>query len=172
MNVSQSRYTAEIEPPPIPAQTQITKVKNGVLWLASVVNLVGFGSDQYQSTNLRQDVNTALDLEDIRISIDSSDEFHLIWFNSLVDKTFKMRYYSKLHKEIEDAEHDIKRRRVIKRKNSTDDLFQSLVGAFFLSTTKAKAEGMGIKGLYSERTNIVGRQSINRILKQLNYKRS
>ena len=107
-------------------------------------------------------------IEDIRVSIDSSDIPHLHYIRGLIDGKIRNREDAKLIKEIEEAEHDLKRRRVIKAKNSTDDTFQAEVGAYFLSDTFGRNAGTA-EGLYPKRTNLVGGQSMSKILKDLGY---
>ena len=179
-SVSQSRYdgsanrqnyhthvfTIEIVPPPAPGQTRITKVKNFVIELAAYLNITAFGSDQYQSTQIRQDILNDLGLKDTRLSIDSSDIFHFMWLRMVTDKVLKMRYIYKLDKEIEEGEHDRKRRRVIRSDKTTDDLWQSVVGAAFLSETVSASEG-SLDDL--PKINLVGSRSINKLIKRLGY---
>lgn len=165
-------FTIEIVPPSYPAMTMIRKIHTFIIWLSEILNITAFGSDQYQSTGIRQDVNADLYLDDIRMSIDSSDLFHLHWIQALVEKRFDMLYNERLDTEIKEAEHDLKRRRVIKRAGSTDDLFQTLVGAFFLSDTVSASNFDDASNLYPDgRANLIGGQSIDRVLKTLGYKR-
>lgn len=128
-------FTLEIIPPNAPAMTDISKIQNFIIDLGNHINLAAFGSDQFQSGQLRQEVTKALDLPDIRLSIDATDRPHLNWLSALVSGRFRMLYYQRLDNEIKESIHDLKRHKVIKRANSTDDQFQSLVGAFFLSDT-------------------------------------
>ena len=121
----------------------------------------------HNSTGLRQDVKEDLDLPDIRLSIDSSDLPHLQWVRALVEKALRMRQIEKLELEVVEAEHDLKKRRVVKKKGSTDDLFQSAVGAFWLSDTIG-AQSANIDDL-TEGINLVGAQSYRRVLKKLGY---
>lgn len=163
-------FTIEILPPAFPAMTMIRKVYKFIMALSEIVNVTAMGSDQYQSTQIRQDINADLGLDDIRISIDSSDIPHLHWVQALVEERFKMLKIARLDTEIKEAEHDLKRRRVIKRQGSTDDLFQSLVGAFFLSDTVSAAGYDDMGSLYPDgRANLVGGKSITSVLKLLGY---
>lgn len=123
----------------------------------------------HNSTQLRQDINADLDLEDVRLSIDSSDAPHLHWVHGLVDGNITSYYNPKLETEIDEAEHDMKRRRIVKRKGSTDDLFQSCVGAYWLSDTVSAYEG-DLKSIYGEKVNLVGARSYDRMLRNLGYK--
>ena len=79
-----------------------------------------------------------------------------------------MRQIPKLELEVIEAEHDLKRRRVVKKKGSTDDLFQSAVGAYWLSDTVGPQAG-DISNL-TDSINLVGAQSYKRVLKKLGYK--
>lgn len=160
-------FTLEIVPPPAPHQTKISKYRQFMSEFAQIVNVVAFGTDQYQSTGLRQDVKEDLDLPDIRLSIDSSDLPHLQWVRALVEKALRMRQIEKLELEVVEAEHDLKKRRVVKKKGSTDDLFQSVVGAYWLSDTIG-AQSANIDDL-TEGINLVGSQSYRRVLKKLGY---
>lgn len=163
-------FTLEIVPPPPPAETKISKVETFVLALAELMTLVAFGSDQYQSKQTRQNILEKLGLVDSRLSIDSSDEFHLAWLRSIVDGRFNMLNIQTLNKEIEEARHDLKRRRVVKRTNSTDDLFQSMVGAYFLSDTIGSVDYFDPKELYGDRINLVGGQSVRKMLRSCGFK--
>lgn len=160
-------FTLEIVPPPAPHQTKISKYRQFMSEFAQIANVVAFGTDQYQSTGLRQDVKEDLDLPDIRLSIDSSDLPHLQWVRALVEKALRMRQIEKLELEVVEAEHDLKKRRVVKKKGSTDDLFQSVVGAYWLSDTIG-AQSANIDDL-TEGINLVGSQSYRRVLKKLGY---
>ena len=160
-------FTLEIVPPPPPHQTRISKYRQFMSEFAQLVNVVAFGTDQFQSTGLRQDVKEDLDLSDVRLSIDSSDLPHLQWVRALVEKAMRMRRIEKLELEVIEAEHDLKKRRVVKKKGSTDDLFQSVVGAHWLSDTIGAQSG-SIDDL-TEGINLVGAQSYRRVLKKLGY---
>lgn len=160
-------FTLEIVPPPPPNQTRISKYRQFMSEFAQLVNVVAFGTDQFQSTGLRQDVKEDLDLPDVRLSIDSSDLPHLQWVRALVEKAMRMRRIEKLELEVIEAEHDLKKRRVVKKKGSTDDLFQSVVGAHWLSDTIGAQSG-SIDDL-TEGINLVGAQSYRRVLKKLGY---
>lgn len=161
-------FSLQIIPPLFPAQTEISKVKQLILDLAQILNLVAFGTDQYQSVNLRQDVNRELGLDDIRISIDSSDVPYLLWQQALVESRIRQTKDDGLAKETREAIYDIKKHRVYKAKKSTDDKLQANVGAFFLSDTQgAMYESIG--NLYQNRTNLVGGKSMKKVLKSLGY---
>lgn len=160
-------FTLEIVPPPPPHQTRISKYRQFMSEFAQLVNVVAFGTDQFQSTGLRQDVKEDLDLPDVRLSIDSSDLPHLQWVRALVEKAMRMRRIEKLELEVIEAEHDLKKRRVVKKKGSTDDLFQSVVGAHWLSDTIGAQSG-SIDDI-TEGINLVGAQSYRRVLKKLGY---
>ena len=54
---------------------------------------------------------------------------------------------------------------VVKRDQSSDDLFQSLVGAFYLSDTVSAAGSDDVTGLYPDRMNIIGGKSALKFLK-------
>lgn len=118
----------------------------------------------HNSSQLRQEVSKALGLPDIRISLDSTDVPHLLWLSACASHRFHMKKYERQDREICEAVHDLKRRRVVKRKGSTDDQFQTLVGAFYLSET------VGSTGAtIPERMNVVGGKSAQRVLSQLGY---
>lgn len=164
-------FTLEIIPPAPPAVTDIAKVKRFIVWLCGVYNVTAFGSDNYQSMQLRQEVCQATGLEDIRVSLDSSDVPFTHWLHAIVEKRYKRIFYSRLDKEIKEAEHDLRRRRVVKRRDSSDDLFQTEVGAFFLSDTVSVNKATSIEDLYPERINIIGSASYKRMLSELKYTR-
>lgn len=159
-------FTIEIIPPGFPAMTKISKVQDFIIELAQHVYVAGFSTDQYQSQQLRQNITEALDLPDIRISVDSSDELYLIWLENLVDSRLKMLYYPNLQREIKEAVHDVKRRRVVKAANSTDDLIQSLVAANYLA--EIAQDVIDMTG--NVRVNVIGNRAVNRIARRLGYK--
>lgn len=157
-------FTLELVPPPPPAMVRISKIEDFVYEFADHVNLTVFGSDNFQSVMIRQNISATLGLPDIRISLDSTDVPHLLWLSALVDKRFRMLYVEKLDREIKEAVHDVKRHKVVKRSGSTDDLFQGLVGAFFLSDT-VSADAATLDGLSSSsRLNIVGANAALRMV--------
>lgn len=163
-------FELKIIPPKYPAQTKISKVRDLVIHLSNFINIVAFGSDQYQSAQLRQDIQEELGLEDIRVSIDSSDLPHLLWARALVEKRIRQRRSELLEREVVEAVHDYKKHRVLKAKGSTDDTLQGNVGAFFLSDTFGKSCG-SIEDLYpSGRINLIGGHSIDHVIKTLGYK--
>lgn len=163
-------FSIRIVPPEYPAQTRIEKVKRLIIALAQYINIVAFGSDQYQSTALRQEVQAELGLDDIRISIDSSDVPHMHWLRGLVDNRIRQTADSYLEREVKEAVHDIKRHRVLKATKSTDDTLQANVGAFYISDTFGKGAGT-LQDLYSDgaRLNLIGATKMNNILKKLGY---
>ena len=164
-------FTLEIVPPPAPSMTKISKFRTFMSDFAQIVNIAAFSTDQFQSAGLRQDVKDDLGLTDIRLSLDSSDVPFIMWVRSLMEKAIKMRYVQKLQTEVEEAEHDLKRRRIIKKSGSTDDLFQSVVGAWYLSETVGSDVG-NIDDLLGEYNNInvVGQHAYKRMLAKLGYK--
>lgn len=161
-------FTLRLLPPVFPAALQISKVQNFILELADHIQVSSFGSDQYQSLGIRQEVSAALDLPDIRISLDSTDMPHLMWLSALVDKRLRMQFIPKLDQEIREAVHDVKRHRVVKVDGGSDDQFQGIVGAYFLSETVGSADG-DIKDLIGIRANLVGSGTMRRMMKQLGY---
>ena len=132
------------------------------------VDIQAFGTDNFQSKYLRQEVAEMLNLEDIRLSIDSSDQFHLHWMKGLVDGSFDMLYIRELHQEIESAMHDLKRRRVVKPAGGSDDLFQSLVGAYFLSDVYTENTSY----IFEKKSdyNVVSSSQIIKMLHKLGYR--
>lgn len=161
-------FSIRIIPPEYPAQTRIEKVKQLVIDLAEHYNIVAFGSDQYQSTALRQEVQAALGLDDIRMSVDSSDVPHMHWLRGLVDGRIHMGKDAWLEREVKEAIHDIKKHRVLKASKGSDDVLQTNVGAFYLSDTLGKNGGT-VEGLYGNRLNLVGSAKIGGMLKKLGY---
>lgn len=160
-------FTLEFIPPAFPATTDISKVQNFIIWLAQYINIVAVGSDQYQSVGLRQEVVKALDIPDVRVSLDSTDLPHLSWLSACASHRFRMKFYERLDKEIREAVHDTKRRRVVKRKGSSDDQFQSVVGAFFLSDTLGSSSGV-----VTERVNIVGANKAQQLMNSVGFSSS
>ena len=157
-------FTLEIIPPAFPAATDLTKVQNFIIWLAQYINVAAFGSDNFNSAQIRQEVVKALEIPDVRVSLDSTDLPHLAWLSACVSNRFKMRYYERLDKEIREAVHDLKKRRVVKRKGSSDDQFQTVVGAFYLSDTIGSTTAT-----IPERVNIVGARSAMRLAQSCGF---
>lgn len=164
-------FELKIIPPPFPAATKITKMDQFVIDLASYINIVAFGSDNFQSMATRQNVQAALGLEDIRVSIDSSDIPHNCWVRGLVEGKIRQKKSDLLEKETSEAVHDYVKHRVLKAKGSTDDTMQGNVGAYFLSSTFGKSQGT-LEGLYPGRVNLVGGTSMEKMLKSLGYQQS
>jgi len=163
-------FCLKIIPPHYPASTKISKIQQFVFDISQYINLVAFASDQFQSEQVRQEVVAELGLENIRISLDSTDRPFLHWQRGLVEGRLRQTIDPLLEQEVQEAVHDYKRHRVIKNKKSSDDVLQSNVGAFFLSDTFGKSGGT-IEDLYpkDERINIIGGKSVDRILKELGY---
>ena len=106
-------------------------------------------------------------LEDTRFSIDSSDEFHIHWLRSLVEKRSNILKVPKLITECEEAVHNLKSRRVVRGNDSTDDLFQSVVGSYFACSMYTQRDEVDLASL---RRNIVGANSVRNVLRSLDYK--
>lgn len=161
-------FNLELVPPAFPGMLKVSKVEDFILWLAEHLNIAVFSTDQFQSTQLRQNVCEALMLPDIRLSLDSSDIPHLLWLSMLVDERLGLLYLERQDREIRESVHDVVKHKVVKRDGSSDDQFQTLVGAFFLSETICTQEG-DISSLLDARLNLVGAGNINRMLKSLGY---
>jgi len=163
-------FCIKIIPPHYPASTKISKVQQFIMDISQYVNLVAFASDQFQSESLRQEILSDLGLDNIRISLDSTDRPFLHWQRGLVEGRLKQTADTLLEQEVQEAVHDFKRHRVVKNKNSSDDVLQSNVGAFFLSDTFGKSGGT-IEDLYGNdnKINIIGGKSVDRILRELGY---
>lgn len=157
-------FTLEFIPPAFPAATDLTKVQNFIIWLAQYINVAAFGSDNFNSVQIRQEVVKALDIPDVRVSLDSTDLPHLAWLSACVSSRFKMHFYERLDKEIREAVHDLKKRRVIKRKGSSDDQFQTVVGAFYLSDTIGSTTAS-----IPERVNVVNARSAMKLAQSCGY---
>ncbi len=164
-------FSIKIVPPHYPYATKISKVQQFVFDISQFVNLVSFASDQYQSEQLRQEVTTELGLENIRISLDSTDKPYMHWQRGLVEGRIRQSKDTLLETEVQEAVHDYKRHRVIKAKGSSDDNLQGNVGAFFLSDTYGKTGG-SIADLYSEKINLIGGKAIDRVLSELGYSKA
>lgn len=156
-------FTLEVIPPPYPAATRVQKFRQFMNDISQVVNVAAFATDQFQSASLRQDINADLGLTDIRISIDSSDLYYLEWMMNLANKNTHMLYHPTLHKEIKEAIHDIKKRRVVRAKGSTDDCLQSYVGAHWLANH--------VEAVMTELpVNVVGSRQVERIARSLGFR--
>jgi hypothetical protein len=165
-------FTLEIVPPAFPQQTKITRFREFMVYISKLVNVAAFATDGFQSDQLRQEVDELLALnQEIKFSIDSSDEFHLHWMRALIDKRVKHINLQKLQTEVEEAEHDLVKRKIVKRQHSTDDLFQSMIGAFFLSDTEGSSvkHNRGNVDDYYKR-NVIGGASVRNVLRGLGYK--
>lgn len=157
-------FTLEFIPPAFPAATDLTKVQNFIIWLAQYINVAAFGSDNFNSVQIRQEVVKVLEIPDVRVSLDSTDLPHLAWLSACVSSRFKMHFYERLDKEIREAVHDLKKRRVVKRKGSSDDQFQTVVGAFYLSDTIGSTTAT-----IPERVNVVSARSAMRLAQSCGY---
>lgn len=157
-------FTLEFIPPAFPAATDLTKVQNFIIWLAQYINVAAFGSDNFNSVQIRQEIVKALEIPDVRVSLDSTDLPHLAWLSACVSSRFKMHFYERLDKEIREAVHDLKKRRVVKRKGSSDDQFQTVVGAFYLSDTIGSTTAT-----IPERVNVVSARSAMRLAQSCGY---
>lgn len=164
-------FSLKIIPPNFPERTKISKIQRFVIALASYINLVAFGSDQFQSAELRQEVNSELGLEDIRVSIDSSDIPHIHWMRGITEGRIRQTKEELLEKEVKEAIHDWKKHRVLKNTKSSDDCLQGNVGAFYLSDTIGKNAG-SVEGLYQNKgpLNIVGSNAFKKFMKESGYK--
>lgn len=134
-------FALEIIPPDFPYKTELAKIRDFVLELSEYVYIAAFGSDQYQSEMLRQEIARALRIKNIRLSLDSSDVPYLHWLSSLIDKTYSKKYHETLEREAQEAEHDYKRHRVVKKNGSSDNMLQADVGSLFLCSTEALQTG-------------------------------
>lgn len=162
-------FSLKIKPPSFPYQTRLSKIQRFVIDISSYLNLVAVGSDQYQSVELRQEINAELGLDDIRISIDSSDIPHNLWQRGLVEGRIKQTKSENLEKEVREAIHDWKKHRVLKATGSSDDELQGNVGAFYLSDTIGKSMGT-VEGLYSKGPiNIVGSRAFQSFMTKAGY---
>lgn len=163
-------FSLKLIPPTFPNQTKLSKIEQFVIDISSHLNLVAVGSDQYQSSEMRQNINDILGLEDIRVSIDSTDIPHLAWQRALVEGRIRQVKEDLLEKEVREAVHDWKRHRVLKSRNSSDDCLQGNCGAYFLSETVGKNSG-SLDDLYeSSRLNLVGSQSFKKFMVKSGYK--
>lgn len=170
LDVHTKVFSLKIVPPEYPNQTKLSKIQQLVIDLSPYINIVAVGSDQFQSVSMRQEIASTLGIDDIRVSIDSSDIPHLHWQRGLVEGRLKQIREPLLEKEVKEAVHDWKRHRVLKVNKSSDDCFQGNVGAFYLSDTIGKNYGT-IEGLYTKgHINLIGDRSLKKFLKQSGYK--
>lgn len=160
-------FTLSIQPPPFPGETMISKFFDFLIFLSEHVNVAAFASDQYQSKMLRQEIQEYLELPDSRFSIDSSDEFFLHWMRGMVEGTCDVINDPRLIDELETLLHNLKTRRVIKSKTGTDDISQSVCGAYFLSSVyTSHDEGIDLSEL---RRNLVGAQAVKRMQRAVGF---
>lgn len=162
-------FMLEIIPPEYPNQTKISKVQNFIIQLGKYLNVAAFASDNFQSQQLRQEILAEMRLPDTRISVDSSDVPHLHWLRALVEGRIREHKNDTLIREVSECVHDWSKHKVLRNKNSSDDVLQAEVGGFFLSDTYAK-QSASVGDLYeTTKVNLVGGQPINKVLKQLGY---
>ena len=158
-------FNLDIVPPSFPGMLRISKVRDLILWLSGELNIGVFSSDAYQSEGLRQDVCSVLGLQNIRLSLDSSDLPALTWLGMLVDRRLRLQFLARQDMEIREAVHDVVRHRVVKRDGGSDDQFQAMCGACFLSETVLARVGCGLGDLVGGgRLNLVGSGNIGRFL--------
>ena len=158
-------FNLDIVPPSFPGMLRISKVRELILWLSGELNIGVFSSDAYQSEGLRQDVCSVLGLQNIRLSLDSSDLPALTWLGMLVDRRLRLQFLARQDMEIREAVHDVVRHRVVKRDGGSDDQFQAMCGACFLSETVLARVGCGLGDLVGGgRLNLVGSGNIGRFL--------
>lgn len=169
VNIHTKVFSLRIKGPQFPYKTRIEKVKRFILFVATRVNLVAFSSDNYQSMGLRQEVCDELGLENIRISLDSSDVPYIMWVRALIDNRIRQARSENLEKEANEAIHDLKRHRVVKAAKSTDDELQATVASFFLSDTVGIQFG-SIGSLYAgKETNLLGSKSFQKFMRDAGY---
>lgn len=161
-------FNLDIIPPSFPGMLKISKVKDLILWLGERLNVGAFSSDAFQSEGLRQDVCEVLGLPNIRLSLDSSDIPALMWLSMLVDRRLSLQYLERQDREIREAVHDVAKHRVVKRDGSSDDQFQAMCGACFLSET-VLTRGGDISSLVEARMNLVGSGNIRRMMSMCGY---
>lgn len=161
-------FNLDIIPPQFPGMLRISKVEDFLLWLGERINIVAFSTDAFQSEQLRQNVCEALGLPNVRLSLDSSDIPALMWLGMLVDSRLRLQYLERQDREIREAVHDVGKHKVIKREGSTDDQFQAMCGAFFLSETVG-SRNVDLHELIGSRVNLCGAKSIRSMLAACGY---
>lgn len=161
-------FNLDIVPPQFPGMLHISKVEDFLLWLAEHIHVVAFSTDAFQSEQLRQNVCAQLGITNIRLSLDSSDIPALLWLGLLVDGRAKMQYLERQDREIREAVHEVSKHRVVKRSGSTDDQFQAMCGAFFLSETVGARE-LDLSSVVGSRVNLCGEGPIRRMLLSCGY---
>lgn len=122
-------FLLKIVPPPMPAETRLQKVEDLVVHLFDRIQLVSFGSDSFQSKQMRQNLDVNLGLVDTCVSIDSTDVYHLSWLRDVSDGSCTVYPLDDLLVEVEEAVWNQKSRRVLRPNKGTDDLFQATVGS-------------------------------------------
>ena len=158
-------FSLQIKPPAFPNSTSLSKLRQLIIDLAKYINLVAFSTDQFQSAQIRQEVQELLGIPDVRFSIDSSDVPHLLWQQCLVEGRIKQHPDEALEKEIREAVHDWKKRRVLKPEGTTDDVLQANVGALYLSESVGKNSVTSADNLYSK-LNLVNTNQIRNFLRK------
>jgi hypothetical protein len=160
-------FALELIPPEFPYKTELAKIRDFIFDLSEQVYIAAFGSDQFQSEMLRQEVTKTLGLRNIRLSLDSSDVPYLHWLSCLIDKTYNKIYNETLEREANEAEHDYKRHKVMRRHGSSDNMLQADVGALFLCSTEATQAGTLID--VDESLDFLGGISYQKALSRLGY---
>lgn len=161
-------FNLDIVPPQFPGMLHITKVEDFILWLSERVHIAAFSTDAFQSEQLRQNVCEQLGIANVRLSLDSSDIPALMWLSLLVDERARMQYLERQDREIREAVHDVAHHKVVKRSGSTDDQFQAMCGAFFLSETVG-ARSVDLSQLLGGRVNLCGEGPLRRMLSACGY---
>lgn len=161
-------FNLDIVPPQFPGMLRISKVEAFLLWLGDWINIAAFSTDAFQSEQLRQNVCESLGLPNVRLSLDSSDIPALMWLSMVVDGRLRLQYLERQDREIREAVHDVAKHRVVKAQGSTDDQFQAMCGAFFLSET-VSTRGVDFSDLVGSRLNLVGEGAIRKMLGACGY---
>lgn len=163
-------FLLKIVPPPMPAETRLQKVEDLMYFLADRIMLVSFGSDSFQSKQMRQNLSINLGLEDTCISIDATDAYHLSWLRDVSDGMCTVYPLEDLLTEVEEAIWNQKTRKVLRPNKGTDDLFQATVGSAELARrlTDQFASVGGLVG--KSNTGILNMPSIEKQAEFLGFK--
>ena len=121
-----------INPPKMPAQISITKVKDFVIYMRDKIglNIGKVTYDQFASAQARQELNE-VGINAEYQSVDKTDEAYLLFCNLLYEGRIKMYYHKTTETELFDLIHFRDKHKVDHPSSSHKDLMDAIVGAVY-----------------------------------------
>lgn len=137
--VNRKKYTqvfsVEIVPPPSPFQIKISKVRDFILFLKQEAkfNIIIVTTDQYQSTQMRQDLEAEIGetTKIAHLSIDKNDDPYLVWMGLLLDGDMTHYKNEVIEKQAGEEIHYRDKKKCDHPKGGAHDVLQSLVGSIY-----------------------------------------